>query len=67
MTLKSAALLALIGMILLSAMQLAHLIVDVSGAVRGLVPAVRVLESLIDLLASGSLAVLLWVFHKGQR
>jgi hypothetical protein len=67
MTLKNASLLALIGMMLLSALLLADFIVNLSGAVRGLVPAIRVLTSLTDLLASGSLAVFFWVFHQTER
>ncbi len=67
MTLKNASLLALIGMSLLTILLVAHFILDVSNAVRGLVPAIRVLASLTDLLASGSLAVFFWVFHETQR
>lgn len=66
MNLKSAALLALIGTGLLAMLLLAHFILDVSNAARGLVPAIRVLTSLIHALASLSLAVFFYVFHKAQ-
>jgi hypothetical protein len=52
MSLKNAAFLALIGMMLLSVLLLAGFIRDVSVAVGGALPAVRVFTSLIYLLAS---------------
>ena len=64
MTLKNAALLALVGMILLTVLVATHFILDVANAARGLVPAFQVLTSLIHLLASLSLAVFFWVFHR---
>jgi hypothetical protein len=66
MNLKSAALLALVGTGLLAILLLAHFILDVSNATRGLVPATRVLTSLIHALASLSLAVFFYFFHKAQ-
>jgi hypothetical protein len=66
MTLKNGALLALIGTGLLTVLLAAHFILDVANAVRGLIAAVQVLTSLIHLLASLSLAVFFWVFHKTQ-
>ncbi len=50
MTLKNAALLALVGMILLTILLLAGFIRDVASAVDGLIPAIRVLRSLVYVL-----------------
>jgi hypothetical protein len=66
MTLKNAALLALIGTGLLTVLLAVHFILDVANTVRGLIAAVQVLTSLIHLLASLSLAVFFWVFWKRQ-
>ena len=65
-TLKNAALLALVGMILLTALLLVHFVIDIWGIVSGVVPAIRVVASLIRVLAGVSLAVFFWVFHKAQ-
>jgi hypothetical protein len=67
MSLKSAALLALVGTGLLTLMLLAGLARDVWGVVNGVVPAIRLLTSLIHALAGVSLAVFFYVFHKAQR
>jgi hypothetical protein len=67
MTLKTAALLALVGMSLLTAVLLAHFITDSEGWIRDVVPAIRVLTSLIYVLASLSVTVFFLVFQKGQR
>ncbi len=64
MTLKKAALLALIGAGLLAILLAAHFILDILNAARGLVPAIQVLTSLIYVLASLSVAVFFYVFHK---
>jgi hypothetical protein len=64
MTLKKAALLALIGTGLLAILLAAHFILDILNSARGLVPAIRVLTSLIHTLASLSVAVFFYVFHK---
>lgn len=66
MNLKSAALLALVGTGLLAILLLAHFILDVLNAARGLIPAIRVLTSLIHAMASLSLAVFFYFFHKSQ-
>jgi hypothetical protein len=66
MTLKNAALLALVGMILLTVLVIAGFIRDVSGMTDGVVPPIRVLISLIQLLASLSVTVFFFVFHKAQ-
>ena len=66
MTLKNATLVALVGMLLLSVLLLAGFIRDVASAVSGLIPAIRVLESLIYLVASVAMTGFLYVFHKKQ-
>ena len=66
MSLKNAALLALVGMILVTILSIAGLIGDVSDVVQGLVPAMRLLTSLIDTFAALSVAMFFYVFHKAQ-
>jgi len=65
-SLKSAAFLALVAMILLTVLVLAGFIRDVSSVINGLIPAVRVVASLIYLFASLSVSVFFWVFYKRQ-
>ena len=66
MTLKNAALVALVGMILLTVLSLAGFIRDVASAVNGLIPAIRVLTSLVYVVASVTVTVFFYVFHKTQ-
>jgi hypothetical protein len=66
MTLKNAALLALVGMILLTIVVGVGFIVSLKGFLRGVVPAIPLLASFIRLIATSSLAVFFWVFRKGQ-
>ena len=66
MSLKSAAFFAFIGMALLTILLAVGFIRDVSALLAGAIAAVVLLTSLIHLLASLSLAVFLYVFHKGQ-
>jgi uncharacterized membrane-anchored protein len=66
MTLKNAALLALIGMILLTIVVGVGFIVNLTGFLRGVVPAISLLASFIRVFATLSLAVFFWVFHKAQ-
>ncbi len=66
MTLKTAALLALVGMILLTVLLTANLITDLLAAIRGLIPDMRLLASLVYFLASLSVTVFFYVFHKAQ-
>jgi len=66
MTLKSAAFFALIGMTLLTVLVAVGFIRDVSGFLAGAIAAMALLISLIHLLASLSVAVFLYVFHKTQ-
>ena len=44
----------------------AGLIADVLGVVRGLIPVMTLLKSFIYTFAGLSVAVFLYVFHKGQ-
>ena len=66
MTLKSAALFALVGMILLTVVLALGFIRDLSGFTAGAVAAMAMLISLIHLLAILSVTVFLYVFHKAQ-
>lgn len=66
MTLKNAALFALIGMALLTVLLAAGFIRDFSAFLNGVVAAIELLKSGIHLLASLSVAVFLYVFHKAQ-
>jgi hypothetical protein len=66
MTLKSAALFALVGMILLTVVLALGFIRDISGFMGGAIAAMAMLISLIHLLASLSVTVFLYVFHKAQ-
>jgi hypothetical protein len=66
MTLKSAALFALIGMILLTVLLALGFIRDVTAFLAGAIAAMALLKSLIHLLASLSVTIFLYVFHKAQ-
>ena len=66
MTLKNTAFLALVGMVLVTILLIAGLIADVSGVVRGLIPAMRLLTSFIYAFAGLSVVVFLYAFHKAQ-
>ena len=66
MGLKDAAFLALIGMILLTILSIAGLIGDILGVVRGVIPAMRLLPSLIYAFASLTVTLFFYVFHKAQ-
>jgi len=66
MTLKSAAFFALMGMILLTALLAVSFIRDVSAILVGAIAAIALLKSLIHLLASLSVTIFLFVFHKAQ-
>ena len=66
MTVKSAALFALVGMILLTVVVAMGFIRDISAFTAGAIAAMALLISLIHLLASLSVAVFLYVFHKAQ-
>ncbi len=66
MTLKNAALLALIGTLLVAALLAWDLIFNVLNVVRGLVPAVALFASLIYAFGAFSVTVFFYVFHKAQ-
>ena len=66
MTLKNAAFFAFIGMTLLTVVCAMGFIGDMSGLLAGVTAPMMVLTSLIHLLASLSVAVFLYVFHKTQ-
>lgn len=66
MSLENAALFALIGMILLTILQAAIFIRDFLAVLSGAVAALVLLKSGIYLLASLSVTVFLYVFHKAQ-
>ena len=66
MTLKNAALFALIGMALLSVLLAAGFIRDFSGFLSGVVAPLELLKSGIHLLASLGVAVFLYVFYRAQ-
>lgn len=66
MTLKNAALFALIGMVLLTVLVSVTLIRNVSGVMGGFIPDVTLLTSLIEWLASVGLLVFFAVFYGKQ-
>ena len=66
MTLKSAALLALIGTILGTALLLWTFVFDVVNVLRGLVPLQTLFSSFIYAFACLSVAVFFYVFHRTQ-
>ena len=66
MSLKNAALLALIGTVLLTVLVLAHFITTLFGVMRDVIPAVALLTSLVHLFASLSVLVFFYVFYQKQ-
>jgi hypothetical protein len=66
MALKSAALFALVGMILLTVLLALGFIRDISAFTAGAISANAILVSLVHLLASVSVTVFLYVFHKAE-
>jgi len=64
MNVKSAAFLALVGMILLSILVIADFINTVQGVLRDLIPAMMLFRSIIYVVASIGLTVFLWAFHR---
>ena len=67
MTLKNATALAFVGTALLTILLLAGCIRDLLSFLRDLIPALRLLASLISLFASFGLTVFFYVFHRSQR
>ena len=66
MTLKNAALLALIGIILLTVLVVASFISTLLGVMRDLIPATALLTSLVHLFASLTVLVFFYVFYRKQ-
>jgi len=66
MTLKNAAFVALIGMLLLTVMLALGLINDALGVARGIIPPVKLLTSLIETFAGASALVFLYVVHRRE-
>jgi phosphoglycerol transferase MdoB-like AlkP superfamily enzyme len=66
MSLKNAALLALIGTLLLTLLVLAHFISTVLGVMHELIPAMALLTSLVHLFACLSVLVFFYVFYRNQ-
>ena len=64
MSVKSAAFLALIAMILVSALAIADFFQNAAGAIRGIIPAVAVFRSGIYTFASVALSVFLFTTYK---
>jgi hypothetical protein len=66
MTLKKAALLALIGTILMTALQLWTFVFTFLNVLRDLVPAVTLFQSFIYAFGCFSVAVFFYLFHRAQ-
>jgi hypothetical protein len=66
MTLKNAALLALIGTILITALLVWTFVFNVLNVLRGLVPATTLLSSFVYAFAGFSVAVFFYVFRRMQ-
>jgi len=66
MRLKNAALLALIGIILLTVLVVASFVSTVLGVMRDVIPAVALLTSLVHVFASLSVLVFFYVFYRAQ-
>jgi hypothetical protein len=66
MSLQSAALFALVGMILLTVVVALGFVRDISAYSAGAIAANAILVSLVHLLASLGLTVFLYVFHRNQ-
>jgi hypothetical protein len=66
MTLKNAGFLAMIGTLLLTILLAADFIKTVSGVLTDVVPVMALLRSLVYLLASLSVTVFFYFFHRAQ-
>jgi len=66
MTLKNAAFLALVGMILLTILLAVGCIVSATGFLNGVVSAAAMLASVIRVFAALTLVVFFFIFHKAQ-
>ncbi len=66
MTLKNAAVIALAGMLLLTALVVVDFIFNISNVLGGLVPAVVLFRSLVYVIAGLSVTIFFFVFYKAQ-
>lgn len=66
MTLKTAALLALIGTILMTALLLWTFVFSVLNALRGLVPSATLFSSFIYAFGSLAVAIFFYIFYRSQ-
>jgi hypothetical protein len=66
MSLKSAALLALIGTILLTVLIAVSFIFTLLAFMRDLIPAMTLLTSLVHLFASVTVLIFFYIFHRAQ-
>ena len=66
MTMQSAASLALIGAVLVSVVLVVGFVLDLLNVLRGLVPALRLVTSVIYAFAGVGAVVFLWVFRKAH-
>jgi len=66
MSLKNAALLALVGIVLLTVLVVAGFISTLLGVMRDLIPAMALLTSLVHVFASLSVLVFFYVFYRAQ-
>ncbi len=67
MTLKSAAFLAFVSTLLLSALLLWRLVMDILNIMSGLVPAVTLVSSLLYVFASLTATIFFYIFQSNQR
>jgi hypothetical protein len=67
MTLKNAALLALVGTILMTALLVWNFVFTLLNVLRDLVPAVSLFSSLIYAFGCFSVMLFFFVFHRAQR
>jgi hypothetical protein len=66
MSLKNAALLAMIGTVVLTILLILNLVNDFLAFMRGLIPAMVLLSSLLYAFAALSVAVFFYIFHRAQ-
>ena len=66
MTLKNAALLALIGTVLMTVLLVWNFVLSLLNLLRGLIPAIAVFSSLIYAFGCFSVMVFFFVFHRTQ-
>ena len=66
MSIKNAALLATIGTVVLTILLLLRFVNDLLALIRGLIPAMVFLSSLIYAFAAITVVVFFYVFHRGR-